>query len=398
MVKKMKFFSTFFLLLFFFFFFFLLGLTTAGQESIQFVKLEEIVSSGVYPAMSASELPVAVSLTDVELPEVSSSVLMAESWLRTFVLAHYPSTKISTIVVGNSSLCSNKNNLDTNNLHIVLLSMKNLFYSLTRWGLENQIKVSTHFPKDCFHSQEESIQNMVKLVIEFIQSTNSTLSLKLPENVISLHETESFISTHTNKFGFLKLNKVNLLTSVSKQRNPINRKLSSFMELKEYDPFFTSEPPLPSDLATPPLPPESQIASPPHWGFAAAPESPPFVVPASPPMGFTLPPCNPDQNAGAPFPQTGGVQKLWCVAKPSVPAEILQQAMDYACGDGGADCREISAEGSCFHPDSLVAHASYAFNSYWQKNKRSGGTCSFGGTAMIISSDPSFNHCRFVLS
>ncbi|XP_038900662.1 glucan endo-1,3-beta-glucosidase 1 isoform X2 [Benincasa hispida] len=386
-----------FLFPFFFFFTFLLGLTTAGQESIQFVKLDEIISSGVFPAISGSDLPVAVSVTDAELPEVSSSVLMAESWLRTFVLAHYPSTKITTIVVGNSSLCSTKNQ-DTNTLQFVLLSLKNLFYSLTRWGLENQIKVSTLFPKDCFHSQEESIQNMVKLVIEFIQSTNSTLTLKLTENVISLHETENFISTHMNKFGFLKLHKVNLITSVTNQRNPISRKLSSFMELNEYEPFFTSEPPLPSDLATPPLPPESQIASPPHWSFAAAPESPPFVVPASPPMGFSLPPCNPDQNAGAPFPQTGSVQKQWCVAKPSVPTEILQQAMDYACGDGGADCREISAEGSCFHPDTLVAHASYAFNSYWQKNKRNGGTCSFGGTAMIISSDPSFHHCRFVLS
>lgn len=386
-----------FLFPFFFFFTFLLGLTSAGQESIQFVKLDEIISSGIFPAMSGSDLPVAVSVTDAELPEVSSSVLMAESWLRTFVLAHYPSTKITTIVVGNSSLCSNKNQ-DTNNLHFVLLSLKNLFYSLTRWGLENQIKVSTLFPKDCFHSQEESIQNMVKLVIDFIKSTNSTLTLKLPENVISPHETESFISTHMNKFGFPKLEKVNLISSVSKQRNPISRKLSSFMKLNEYEPFFTSEPPLPSDLATPPLPPESQIASPPHWSFAATPESPPFVVPASPPMGFTLPPCNPDQNAGAPFPQTGGVQKQWCVAKPSVPAEILQQAMDYACGDGGADCREISADGSCFHPDTLVAHASYAFNSYWQKNKGSGGTCSFGGTAMIISSDPSFHQCRFVLS
>ncbi|XP_022986428.1 glucan endo-1,3-beta-glucosidase [Cucurbita maxima] len=376
---------------FFFSFFFLLGLTTAGQESIQFLKLYDKISSGVSPPISASQLPIAVSVTDAELPEVSSSVLMAETWLRAFVLAHYPATSITTIVVGNSSLC----NQDTNHLHSVLLSLKNLFYSLTRWGLENQIKVSTLFPEDCFHSNPH---NMLNLVTEFIKTTNSTFTLKLPQNVISLHETQSFVSTRMAKFGILKLNKVNLITRVSKQRNPFSRKLFSFMELNEYEYFFTSEPPLPSDLATPPNPPESQIASPPHWGFAAAPESPPFVVPASPPLSFVLPPCNPDQNVGAPFPQTGGVQKQWCVAKPSVPAEILQQAMDYACGQGGADCREISADGDCFHPDTLVAHASYAFNSYWQKNKRSGGTCSFGGTAMIISSDPSFHHCRFVLS
>lgn len=86
------------------------------------------------------------------------------------------------------------------------------------------------------------------------------------------------------------------------------------------------------------------------------------------------------------------------MAKPSVPEETLQEAMGYACGEGGADCQEIMPNGSCFNPDTAVAHASYAFNSYWQKNKRNGGTCSFGGTAMIINSDPSFLHCRFVLS
>nr|KYP52398.1 Glucan endo-1,3-beta-glucosidase 1 [Cajanus cajan] len=119
-----------------------------------------------------------------------------------------------------------------------------------------------------------------------------------------------------------------------------------------------------------------------------APEEPPFVVPASSPHGSTLPPCNPLHN-GAPYPQIFPVQKLWCVAKPSVPEETLQEAMDYACGEGGADCMEITPQGNCYYPDTVVAHASYAFNSYWQKHKRSGGTCSFGGTAMLINADPS---------
>ena len=77
------------------------------------------------------------------------------------------------------------------------------------------------------------------------------------------------------------------------------------------------------------------------------------------------------------------------MAKPSVPAETLQEALDYACSEGGADCEEIQPQGNCYHPDTVVAHASYAFNSYWQKNKRKGGTCGFGGTAMLINADPS---------
>ncbi|KAH9712302.1 glucan endo-1,3-beta-D-glucosidase [Citrus sinensis] len=78
---------------------------------------------------------------------------------------------------------------------------------------------------------------------------------------------------------------------------------------------------------------------------------------------------------------------FWQV-QPNVPADTLQEAMDYACGEGGADCEEIMPHGNCFYPDTVVAHASYAFNSYWQKTKRNGGTCAFGGTAMLINADP----------
>jgi DNA-directed RNA polymerase II subunit RPB1 len=37
----------------------------------------------------------------------------------------------------------------------------------------------------------------------------------------------------------------------------------------------------------------------------------------------------------------------------------------------------------------MLAHASYAFNSYWQRTKANGATCDFGGTAMLITKDPS---------
>ncbi|KAI3971364.1 hypothetical protein MKX01_008208 [Papaver californicum] len=76
-------------------------------------------------------------------------------------------------------------------------------------------------------------------------------------------------------------------------------------------------------------------------------------------------------------------KRLWCVAKPSVPADDLQEAIDYACGVGAADCDEIKPNGSCYNPDTVVANGSYALNSYWRKNKNNGGTCSFGRTAMI---------------
>ncbi|XP_050388114.1 uncharacterized protein LOC126805061 [Argentina anserina] len=150
--------------------------------------------------------------------------------------------------------------------------------------------------------------------------------------------------------------------------------------------------PAPAQTASPPNP---EAASPPsEMSSPEAPDASPVYHQATPPFPYELPPCKPR----APAPEFRPVHKLWCVAKPSVPAETLQEAVDYACGAGGADCQEIMPDGNCYYPESVVAHASYAFNSYWQKNKRNGGTCSFGGTAMLINSDPSYQLCRFVVT
>ncbi|KAI8555810.1 hypothetical protein RHMOL_Rhmol05G0203100 [Rhododendron molle] len=62
--------------------------------------------------------------------------------------------------------------------------------------------------------------------------------------------------------------------------------------------------------------------------------------------------------------------------------------MNYACASGG-DCDSIQPNGSCFLPNTLLAHASYAFNSYRQRTKVAGGTCEFGGTAMLVTVDRS---------
>lgn len=121
--------------------------------------------------------------------------------------------------------------------------------------------------------------------------------------------------------------------------------------------------------------------------------SPPSYVPSPPqfvpgPPVFLPPIVYPPPLAPPPSPPTGTLPGLWCVAKPTVPEPIIQEAMDYACGSG-ADCKSIQPNGSCFQPDTLLAHASYAFNSYWQRTKVAGGTCDFGGTAMLITTDPS---------
>ncbi|RVW98509.1 Glucan endo-1,3-beta-glucosidase 13 [Vitis vinifera] len=83
----------------------------------------------------------------------------------------------------------------------------------------------------------------------------------------------------------------------------------------------------------------------------------------------------------------------WCVALPGVSQVDLQNALDWACGLGMADCGAIQAGGACFEPDTLVSHASYAFNSYYQQNGNSDIACNFGGTATL-----SYGKCSYSTS
>lgn len=83
------------------------------------------------------------------------------------------------------------------------------------------------------------------------------------------------------------------------------------------------------------------------------------------------------------------MKETWCVANGEVGEGKLQGALDYACGEGGADCHPIQEGATCYDPNTLEAHASYAFNSFYQKNKRAMGSCDFEGAAYVTSRPPS---------
>lgn len=86
---------------------------------------------------------------------------------------------------------------------------------------------------------------------------------------------------------------------------------------------------------------------------------------------------------------------VFCVAKKSADAKALKSGLDWACGPGGANCDAIQPGKPCYEPDNLPELASYAFNNYYHRMQASGGTCDFGGTAMVSNVDPSHGSCIF---
>ncbi|XP_051225867.1 PLASMODESMATA CALLOSE-BINDING PROTEIN 2 [Lolium perenne] len=93
-----------------------------------------------------------------------------------------------------------------------------------------------------------------------------------------------------------------------------------------------------------------------------------------------------------------GSAAAWCVCRADANETALQETLDYACGQG-ADCTPVATGGSCHSPDSVVAHCSYAANSYYQRSSQTkGATCDFGGTATLTTTDPSTGTCKYPAS
>ncbi|XP_074280939.1 PLASMODESMATA CALLOSE-BINDING PROTEIN 5-like [Silene latifolia] len=88
-------------------------------------------------------------------------------------------------------------------------------------------------------------------------------------------------------------------------------------------------------------------------------------------------------------------QQLWCVAKNNAEDSALQQALDWACGPGAANCGPIQQGGPCYDPNDIISMASYAFNDYCTKHGMTQETCNFSNTADLIDLDPSHDKCKY---
>ncbi|PKA52586.1 Glucan endo-1,3-beta-glucosidase 1 [Apostasia shenzhenica] len=95
------------------------------------------------------------------------------------------------------------------------------------------------------------------------------------------------------------------------------------------------------------------------------------------------------------FLANDSTNRTFCVAAEGADRRDLQAALDWSCGPGKANCSEIQPGEDCYDPNNVRSHASYAFDSYYQKEGKAVGSCYFQGVAMLTTTDPSHGDCIF---
>ncbi|MQL88484.1 hypothetical protein Taro_021040 [Colocasia esculenta] len=91
---------------------------------------------------------------------------------------------------------------------------------------------------------------------------------------------------------------------------------------------------------------------------------------------------------------SGGSDAAWCVCRTDATTAAQLGALNYACGTS-ADCSPILANGSCYQPNTVLDHCSYAVNSYYQRQSQAALACDFSGAAVLTNTDPSTSGCSY---
>ncbi|MED6133631.1 hypothetical protein PIB30_029914 [Stylosanthes scabra] len=373
------------------------------------------------------------SLTENLITSKPSSLLLP--WLNSHILNSLPELNIKTIIFSCGSECFTKNHIPS------LLSSLRSVHSLVLTN-EVKVKLSVAFPLSLLENLNAAASHKRDLssILSFIKETKSYLMIE-EDNMNN--DVNSIVERATSVLGCrdvplilsIKSKAISSLTKLSKLRDKMSRRIVA-LYVQEEDVFVESDKRRALDEETNsqntvyPSNPAAPVITPPDTPTiitvpstnpvtisptttTTTPSTMPVTIPSSTPV--PLPPTTPttiNNPPAAPVtnPVTPSVQpppaattpttpalpggQSWCVAKNGAAEAALQAALDYACGMGGADCSQIQQGASCYSPVTLQNHASFAFNSYYQKHP--GPTsCDFGGTATLVNTNPSTGSCIF---
>ncbi|KAE8713699.1 ethylene-responsive transcription factor 3-like [Hibiscus syriacus] len=416
------------------------------SQGINKVKLYD-TSATVLNALANSGISVVVALPNELLEATATDQSAADNWVQSNITKFYPQTKIEGIAVGNEVFVDPKNTTK-----YLVLAMKNIHASLVKSKLDSAIKISSpiafsalqnSYPSSAGSFKQELVEPVIKPMVDFLKETGSYLMVNAypffaysansdqisldyalfkdnpgvvdSGNGLKYHSLfEAQIDAVFAAMSAIKYDDVKMVVTetgwpsmgddneigaseenaASYNGNLVRKVLSgSGTPLRPRDPlnvylfalFNENQKPGPTSER--------------NYGLFYPNEQKVYNIPLTQEeiKGGQSTPVNTNTNW---VPVAGEVSKTqvgqtWCVANGKADRKKLQDALDYACGEGGADCNAIQPGANCYNPNSLEAHASFAFNSYYQKKTRAAGTCEFGGAAYVVSQRPAYGNCEF---
>ncbi|KAL7090799.1 hypothetical protein ACP275_12G064600 [Erythranthe tilingii] len=381
-------------------------------------------------ALANTGIRVTVSVPNDQLLAIGQSNLTAANWVSRNILSHYPATNITSISVGTEVLSTLPNAAP-----VLLPAMKFLHSALVAANLQSQIKLSTPHSSsiilDSFPPSQAFFNRtwdplMVPL-LQFLQSTNSFLMLNvypyydymqsngvipldyalfrpLPPNKEAvdpntlLHYTNVFDAiVDAAYFAMSYLNFTNIPIQVTESGWP------SKGDSSEPDATSDNANTYNSNLIRHVL---NNTGTPKHPGIAVS--------------TYIYELYNEDLRPGPVSEKNWGLfdsngvpvytlhltgsgtvlandttNQTYCVAREGADRKMLQAALDWACGPGKVDCSSLLQGQACYEPDTVVSHASYAFDAYYRRMGMADGTCDFNGVATITTTDQSHGSCIF---
>ncbi|KAE9588162.1 hypothetical protein Lal_00003022 [Lupinus albus] len=408
----------------------------AQLHKIKYVRIYDS-NIQVLKAFANSGVELMIGISNLDLLPFSQFQSNVDTWLRNSILPYYPATKITYITVG-AEVTESPNNVSS----LVVPAMNNVLTALKKAGLHKKIKVSsTHslgvlsrsFPPSAgaFNS---SHAHFLKPLLEFLAENQSPFMIDIypyyayrdSSNKVSLDYAlfESSSEVIDPNTGLLYTNMFDAqIDAVNYALMALNFRTIKVMVTE------TGWPSKGSPKETAATPDNAQTYNTNlirhtinNTGTPAKPDEELDVYIFSLFNENRKPGLESERNWGVFYPDQTSVYNLdftgrgsvdtttevnngtrsngttmWCIASSTASQIDLQNAIDWACASSGnVDCSAIQPSQPCFEPDNLLSHASYAFNSYYQQNGASDIACSFGGTAILVDKDPTYDNCIYM--
>ncbi|XP_011007238.1 PREDICTED: glucan endo-1,3-beta-glucosidase 2-like isoform X2 [Populus euphratica] len=385
---------------------------------------------GMLVALANTGIQVMVSVPNEQLLGIGQSNSTAANWVSHNIVAHYPATNITAICVGSEVFTAVPNAAS-----VLVNAMKFIQSALVASNLDRQIKVSTPLSSsiilDSFPPSQAFFNktwNPVLIpMVNFLQSTGSHLMLNIypyydymqSNGVIPLdyallkplapnkeavdantlvHYSNVFdamIDAAYFAMDFLNFTNVPVMVTESgwPSKGDSNEPDATLDNANTYNSNLirhvlnkTGTPKHPGiavstyiyELYNEDLKPGPVSEK--NWGLFNANGEPVYILHLT---GSGLVLANDTTN------------QTYCTAKQGADPKMLQAALDWACGPGKVDCSAMLQGEPCYQPDNVIAHATYAFNSYYNQMGKAPGTCDFNGVAAITTTNPSHGTCVF---